>query len=335
MKKITFLINELGYSGVENQVISLANSLSDLYKIEIVCLKKLVDIKLNKKVVVKELNIKESIIGILYDNNLVKGINANIIDTDIVVVNDPLFNRVLDRLNFIDKYSIYWMHTRYDKDIDKLKRYNKVIIPNEKIYNEFKLENSVNIPNAIEISEVKTKYDIRNRIVFVGKLNKNKCLDLLIDVMEKVIVTNKNAILDIIGDGEERNSVFALIKEKRLEHNINMLGSLKKDEVLQKLRESTIFVTTSESEVFNLSILEAMSVGLPVVCLDSDSVRTLISDDIDGLIIKNRDILKMVSSINELLNDQNKCRDIGGCAIEKSMNFDINVLKREWIKIFK
>lgn len=335
MKKITFLINELGYSGVENQVISLANSLSDLYKIEILCLKKLIDVKLNKKIIIKELNIKESFICILYDNNLVKGINSYIVDTDIVVVNDPLFNRVLDRLDLIDKYSIYWMHTRYDKDIDKLKRYDKVIIPNEKLFNEFKLDNSINIPNAIEISGAKTKYDVKNRVVFVGKLNKNKCLDLLIDVMEKVIITNKSVVLNIIGDGEERNSIVTLIKQKGLEHNINMLGSLKKDEMLEELRDSTVFITTSESEMFNLSILEAMSVGLPVVCLDSDSVRTLISDDIDGIVIENRDILEMARAINELLNDDNKCRDIGGCAIEKSMNFDINVLKREWIKIFK
>ena len=74
MKRIAFLINELGYGGIENQVISLAESLVDLYKVEIICLKRIIKDDINKKIVVREIDIKDTFLGIGYYKKLVKGL---------------------------------------------------------------------------------------------------------------------------------------------------------------------------------------------------------------------------------------------------------------------
>lgn len=335
MKKVVFLLNELGYGGTENQVINLVNSLSDLYKIEIVCNKISVNYKVNKKITITELGVKEHFIGILFENNIIKNVNTIITTADIVVVCDSLFNKLFDRLDICDKETVYWLHDDIGKDKNKLKKYNTVVINNDSVFKKYDFDNAVLIPYSINLNDVKKEYGSNKRIISVGKLNKSKCYDDLINVMELVVKEDKDIYLDIIGDGEERSTITSLIKDKGLENNINMLGSLNKDELVDELRDSSIYISTTCSDVFNLAILEAMSVGLPVIAFENAGNSDLITNDIDGVLIKNRNLNLMKDSIFSLINNSEKCSDLGGCAVEKSMNFDINVIKLDWIKIFK
>ena len=334
MKKIVFLMNEINYGGTLTQIINLVNSLSDLYKIEIICMNKCVDCAFDKKIIINNVEVKTSIIDYLSNKRLVKEVSSYVDSADVIVVNDLFFNKLIDKINTNNKLVFYWMHSIID-DVSDLTKYDKVIIPNEFIYNELKLSNSVYIPNAIEKSDVLTDYSERNKIVFVGKLSKGKCLDVLVEVMEKLVGEVTDVLLNIIGDGSERSNLITLIKDKGLDKNINLLGSYNRCELIDELKDSTVFVSTSENEMFNLAVLEAMNVGLPVVAFETRNLDTLINDDIDGVLIKNRDVNQMVKEIKLLLDNEQKCIELGGCAVEKSMNFDINVLKRDWIKIFK
>lgn len=335
MKKIVFLLNELGYGGTENQVINLVNSLSDLYKIEIICNKISVNYKVNKKIMITELGVKEHFIGKIFESNIIKNVNPIINKADIVVVCDSLFNKIFDKLDIRDKETIYWVHDDIGKGMNKLNRYNTVVINNESVFKKYIFDNAVLIPYSINLYDVKKEYGSNKRIISVGKLNKSKCYDDLINVMELVVKEDKGIYLDIIGDGEERSNITNLIKDKGLENNINMLGSLSKFELIEELRDSSLYISTTCSDVFNLAMLEAMSVGLPVIAFENDGNSDLITNDIDGVLIKNRNLGLMKDSILLLLNNSEKCSDLGGCAVEKSMNFDINVIKLEWIKIFK
>lgn len=334
MKKIAFLINQFKYSGILNQVVNLANSLSEIYKIEIICLEKLCDCELNKKVVLTELNYKNSVVKFINDRNIVNELNNRLKDIDIVVFNESSFIKYIDKLEINDKYKIYWMHTKYDV-ISDLKLFDKVVIPNKNISDSLILDNSKVIPNSIEIPKSITNYEVNNKLIFVGNLSKNKCINTLIDMMSIINDKDNSVILNIIGDGGERSSILSHIKELGLSNNVFLLGSYNRDDLLDELRDSTLFVSTSDGEMFNLAILEAMSVGLPVVAFDNDSVNYMISDDIDGKVIKDKNINEMADVIISLLNDKNSRENLGGCAIEKSINFDVNVIKLEWVKLFK
>jgi glycosyltransferase involved in cell wall biosynthesis len=153
--------------------------------------------------------------------------------------------------------------------------------------------------------------------------------------MEKLIHIDNDIVLNIIGDGDERVELIQNIKDKGIEKNVLLLGTCHLDEIIEELIDSSVFITTSEVETFNLAVLQAMSVGLPVVCFENESTKSLITNEIDGILVENRNLESFSDNIIDLINDLDKRNNIGECAIEKSINYDVNVIKREWIKLFK
>ena len=242
MKKIAFLINEFGYGGVENQIVSLAESLVDLYKIEIVCLKKVIKENINKKISVREIDIKDTFLGIGYDKKLVKCLNGFIGDYDIIVVNDNVFNNGIDKLNISDKQVYYWLHNKIIESKNKLSKYDNVILPNKYLNYDLRLDNAIVIPNVIVLPNKRCIYKDNKKLIFVGKLNKSKRLDDLIDIMEKLIHIDNDIILNIIGDGDERVELIQNIKDKGLEKNVLLLGTCYLDEIIEELIDSSVLI---------------------------------------------------------------------------------------------
>ena len=70
MKRIVFLLNEVSYGGTLTQITSLVNSLSELYKIEIVCMDKCVDCNFDKKIVFNQIEVKSSVIDFISNKRL-------------------------------------------------------------------------------------------------------------------------------------------------------------------------------------------------------------------------------------------------------------------------
>ena len=101
-----------------------------------------------------------------------------------------------------------------------------------------------------------------------------------------------------------------------------------------ELLESALYVTCGEKDTSNLSMLEAMSYGVPVVAFsDVLDDTSFIVDDINGYLIENRDEDIMYERIKTVLTDREKRENLSLCAKEKSLEFDIYSLKIEWIKI--
>lgn len=72
----------------------------------------------------------------------------------------------------------------------------------------------------------------------------------------------------IIGSGPEEKKIRELSKKLNLDRYIEYKDNLRREEVLKELEKSSIFVSPSLRDACNLSLLEAMAIGLPVVCLN-------------------------------------------------------------------
>lgn len=326
-KKLVFLSLEKGYGGIESEVITLANSLVGLYDIELVFLD---DFNSNEEInpKIKVLIHTKKMVG---DSKFYKELLSN---KDVVISTDQVFNKYI--LKYATGKKIYWEHKNILQDskfLEEIKRFDTIVVPNKELYESYSQINNnvVVINNAISINESVSEL-LSNNIVFLGKLKKEKRIDDLIEVISLV-----NEVLDvnlfIIGEGEERTYLEKMIKDKRIK-NIQFLGSMNKENIEKVFLNSSLFVTCSESESFGLSIIEAMSYGIPVVAFnDVQSLRLIILDDINGYLIDNRDKEKMKNRIVELMSDYNLRQTFGNCAREKVIEYDINSIKREWIKI--
>ena len=98
---------------------------------------------------------------------------------------------------------------------------------------------------------------------FVGRLVKLKGVDLLISSFADLVVENPHLTLQIVGDGEERNSLEKLVKNLGLEGMVQFLGFQDKEEIQHSLLPSwDIFVNPSLQEGLPTTVIEALKKGL-------------------------------------------------------------------------
>ena len=126
-------------------------------------------------------------------------------------------------------------------------------------------------------------YDEKDFVVlFSGRLDPVKNFELLLDIFEYCHKADRAVKLLIVGDGPERKKIEQICKKKNIHAGIVMVGQ--RSDVLPYLRTADVFLLTSLTEQMPLTILEAMSVGLPVIASDVGEIRTIIDDGKDGFL---------------------------------------------------
>jgi glycosyltransferase involved in cell wall biosynthesis len=119
-------------------------------------------------------------------------------------------------------------------------------------------------------------------IVFSGRLDPVKNFELLLDVFERCRQVDPKVKLLMVGDGPERQKIEQLSMRKNIRTGLIMVGQ--RLEVLPYLRAGDVFLLTSVTEQMPLTILEAMSVGLPVISSDVGEISHIIADGKDGFL---------------------------------------------------
>lgn len=329
-KKLMFLVKDKGFSGVEREVITLANSLVSLYDISIFFVNdtnKFVEIDKKIKVLIYDkpfIQLKS-----FYYKNLFK-------NQDVIISTNVMFNKYL--VKHFNNKKIFWEHNHPDnivKDdyVKNMEYFDYIVVPNKAfidIYNNVN-KNIIIINDAIKIKSLSNNLLSKN-IIFIGSIVKNKKINELIEVI-KMVNKKIKVNLNIVGIGEEKNNLEDYVKKNNLDY-IKFLGNLSEEELDNLLMNSSIFVTCSVAESFGVSILSSMCIGIPVIAFDDvQSLKDVIIDGINGFLIKNRNKEEMVDKIIMLLTDNDMLKSFGNCSKEKVLEYDINSIKREWIKI--
>ncbi len=166
------------------------------------------------------------------------------------------------------------------------------------------------IANGLNIAD----YDVLPRehmpfLLFVGRLVVQKNLDVVIEAFAKASVTLSSAKLVVVGDGPMRNTWAQLARELGIEDKVLFLGYVSEEMKLELLSKCSALVFPSLIEGFGLAVLEAFAAGKPVLVSDVDSVKELVSDGVNGLIISSP--ADWESKIKLLLSNASLCRAMG------------------------
>ena len=160
------------------------------------------------------------------------------------------------------------------------------------------------------------KINASKNVLFVGRVEKDKGINLLIDVFNKLAQHHDNIKLYVIGDG----SLLKELKSKKYP-NIIFTGFLQKDKLLTFYKKCSIFCLPSKSESFGMSVTEAMSQGLCPIFSRGKYLPVLFKDNESGIAvdINDRSVTeKLYAKIENLLNDEDKLRQIRFKAIKYS-----------------
>lgn len=145
---------------------------------------------------------------------------------------------------------------------------------------------------------------ISKRVLFVGRLHPVKRVHLLIEAFSQLTKVCDDAILVIIGDGEERQRLAKQVRTLGLDTNVKFLGFLSHENVLEVMKQSDVLVLPSIMEGNPRVLIEAMMVGLPIVATNVPGIRDMVQHAKTGYLVEQATPENLCSAMMYFLNNK-------------------------------
>lgn len=159
----------------------------------------------------------------------------------------------------------------------------------------------------------------------VARLNHNKGHRFVLRAIARLRERGQALHYRIAGSGPEEDKIRAEIAELGLEDHVSLLGSVDEDKVLELLQTTDALALTSvrQGEAAPVTVMEAMSCGVPVICSIIGGTPDMISDGIDGFLVEQENVNQIEARIATLMTDPEAAARIGKAAREAALrHFD-------------
>jgi len=165
--------------------------------------------------------------------------------------------------------------------------------------------------------------------ICLGRLHPSKGFDLAIEAMRNI----QNAHLLIAGSGEENEFLKSLVIKYRLENRVSFLGW--RSDQISLLKTADVCLVTSRHEPLSNVVLEAWSVGCPVISTDSEGPSWLIENGVDGLMVKRDDLEALATAMQSLMDNEALRKSLSERALVKWANsYSKDVIIEKYITYF-
>lgn len=219
---------------------------------------------------------------------------------------DILFNKYINKLN---KYIVL---TEYDKKMFK----DNMNIDSKVIYNPKSFESSI-------------KSDItKKQFLAAGRFNYQKGFDLLIESFNIFAKENNEWKLIIVGEGEEREEISNMIKKYKLQDRV-IIKEFTND-IKKYFLESSVLLLPSRWEGMPMIVLESLEMGVPVISYNITAIEPLVDNNKEGLIIEKFNTKKFADAMKKISNSYEIRYRLSRNAIEKSAEFKISNIVKQW-----
>lgn len=186
----------------------------------------------------------------------------------------------------------------------------------------------------IDKNQIRKKYGFDSKekiIMFVGRLEKEKNLDLLLRVFKKMSKSVENTRLVLVGDGREREKLKNLAEQLEL-HNITFMGTVPHDNIPEVLSCADVFTLRSLYESGPIVVQEAIACGVPCVTTNVGRVKKFVVNDFVGRVVEG-DEDNFVSAIIDILNTDNEKIREECCKV--ATNFDFEKTAKQTIEVYE
>lgn len=357
MNKILILINSFEMGGAEKLLIYFLNQAVkyDEFDIHVCSLYKKNFFKnelsnCNVKFIDLNLKNKYSLIGILKLINLIKRENYNLIhvhlfpsslylylasffinkDIKLIFTEHSISNR--RRKYFIFKILDFLVYNRYHKIICVSDRVRESLIEWIPIIKSKVVVINNGVPilnNSVNVKQNKI-YDI----LFMGRLEKIKGLDVLLNAMKIIVEKSYNLKLAIVGHGSLKNYLVNLTKMLKIENNIIFINSVHNIKSIMEI--SKLLVLPSKYEGLPMIVLEAMSNNIPVISTKVGGITELIKDKYNGILVEPNNPEDLANAILTLLYDERLYNFIKKNAFETVKKYyNINTHTERILSLYK
>ncbi len=194
-------------------------------------------------------------------------------------------------LNRVRKFSISYLEKRC------LENARWLIINTPYLQNQLKEMTRARmfyLENPVEDEFFKVNSNINGRnLLFAGRITPIKGLSVLIKAvfkLKKVFPDIRVRVAGIVEDHNYFGQVKDFIQKNGLDANVEFVGCLGKERLLEEYSKASIFVLPSFQEASPMAICEAMAAGTCVVASDVGGIPTLIRNNLDGVLAPPGDV---------------------------------------------
>jgi len=203
---------------------------------------------------------------------------------------------------------------------DVITSVSHTFVPSSKLLPRY-LEKLVVIPNGadsrcVDDKNIQKKKKDKKIILFVGSLVKRKNPDKLMHAFSMMSEHNcsNNIKLVYIGDGPMKDELIKLAKKLGLDSKVEIKGFVSEEKKWEYYKFAYVFSLPSSDECFPLSILEAMSCGIPVVVSNIPAFREYVYDGKNGIMVDPENIKEFSETLKHIVMNPKLAKKIGRIA---------------------
>jgi len=213
----------------------------------------------------------------------------------------------------------------------------------EKIAHQKNIKNTMIIPVGVSPNLPVMPAEIpapngKKILLTVGRLVKRKGVYWFI---KNVFSYLKDCVYFIVGDGSEKVKIQNLIKIKKLENSVFMLGRINDEELEKIYQKADLFImpniqVKNDLEGFGIVALEAGLRGLPVIASNIEGIKDAITQNQNGILVQEKNQQVFIQTINKFLKDENLGQEFGKKAKEFVLkNFSWQKIARRYYQEFE
>ena len=356
MKKILFLIHDLGQGGAEKVLINLVNNI-DKTKFDIT-LMSLFDVGENKQFLNPDVEYKycfknmprgnSHMMKLLSSKQLHKWLIKDDYDIEVAYLEGPCTRIIAGCRNPHTKL-VSWVHIEQKTEkrasisyrnvkeaVQCYGRFDNVVAVSQTVKEDLlsvlPIKNNVdvlyNTNESEKIKEIsKEELDIKlskdkTNIVGVGKLLDNKGFERLIEIVKKLKDQKYNLNLYILGSGPNQHKLENMIKTYKLEDDVQLLGY--QINPYKYISKCDLFVCASYAEGFSTAATEALILGVPVCTVEVSGMKEMLGENNEyGIVVPNKDE-ELYKGIKSLLDSPEKLKDYKERAKKRGEVFSIS-----------
>jgi len=180
------------------------------------------------------------------------------------------------------------------------------------------------------------RFDGERRKVFVaaGRLAKQKNYPVMLQAFAEMVKEHPEYKLVICGEGPERKDLEQKIQILGISDKVEMPGFF--NDVYHEMVDCIAYVSSSDYEGMSNSMLEALAMGMPVICTDCPigGARTVINNRQNGLLVPVGDSEAFCQAMKYIIENPEATEHMGMQAYELRKRLNIHDIAKEWEKLF-
>lgn len=196
------------------------------------------------------------------------------------------------------------------------------------VYNPIDIDSSKFTPK----SRISKNNQDSFKILAIGRLTPQKNFSMLLKTCAIVLKTH-NITLIVLGEGPERENLELLSRNLNISSRVNFLGFVPEPQVYYS--QADIFALTSIHEGFGNVIVEAMSMGIPVIATDCPhGPREILQNGTSGILVPINDDNHFAREIIELIENPEKREHLSKSGLIRANDFSLQIIVPKYEEIF-